>query len=534
MLKRIFCDKLVQSSLTFSSGLNSLVGSHSGSNSIGKSSVLMMIDFCFGGDDFLKTSPDVFEQVGHLDIDFVFEFDEVLYRFTRSTSNPKVVIFNDDIENPKTVTDLRNFLKVQYASPKLLSFRDLVNLTSRIWGKGNFNPNRPLNFDDSKFYDQTTKYLLVLFDLYSDVSKHRSEQAALESKKTSLKGAFDQELIARKLKKSEVEPKKKELLDLEEKTEELKTNLSKYTTNISEIVNQRSLSIKKDKDLLLKLLSYEEQRLLRTEKSLAFGTFANRKQFGKLVDFFPDVNLKKLKEIESFHSGVTKLLKNEIKVEKLSIEQNIQGFKEQISDLDKQLEEVFKLKEKPSLLIDDLLSLTIKTKELKQQIDYRELSDSIDENVKISKEEGKRLKLDKLEEVSKILKEEIAPVISIIYEDPAIPYFDFFDKSYEFNANGDTGTGKCFSNMISLDFALLNNTKLPFFIHDSVVLKNIEVNAVDNIIRLYDSVADDKQVFISIDEVTKYSATAQKIIAKTKFLTLSSDRLAFNKKWEKK
>ncbi|MEZ9175503.1 DUF2326 domain-containing protein [Vibrio kanaloae] len=493
----------------------------------------MMIDFCFGGDDFLKTSADVFIQVGHLEIDFTFEFDKVLYKFKRSTSNPKVVIFNNDIENPKTVSDLRAFLKSNYNCPNALSFRELVNLTSRIWGKGNFNPNLPLNFDNSRFYDQTTKYLLVLFDLYNDVSKQRSEQANLESRKSSLKGAFDQDLIARKLKKTELEPKKKELLELEDKTETLKTNLSKYTTNISEIVNQRSLSIKKDKDLLLKLLDYEEQRLFRTEKSLAFGSFANKKQFSKLVDYFPNVNLEKLKKIERFHSGVTKLLKNEIKVEKLSIEQNIQSYKEQISDLDTQLEEVFKLKEKPSLLIDDLLSLTIKTKEIKQQIDYRELSDSIDEKVKIGKEEGKRLKLDKLEGVSNILYEEIADVISTIYEDPAIPHFIFSDKNYEFSSNGDTGTGKCFSNMISLDISLLMNTKLPFFIHDSAVLKNIEVNAVNNIVNNYNSITNDKQIFISIDEITKYSTKTQKIIAETEFLTLSSSKLAFNKKWEK-
>ncbi|MFA0309074.1 DUF2326 domain-containing protein [Vibrio splendidus] len=510
-----------------------MVGAKSGSNSIGKSSVLIMIDFCFGGDDFLKTSQDVFKEVGHLDIKFTFIFDGITYDFARSTSNPQVVIFNNDIENPKAVSDLRTFLKTKYKSPESLSFRDLVNLTSRIWGKGNFNPNRPLNFDDSKYYDQATKYLFVLFDLYAEISALRKEQAALESQKTSLKGAFDQKLITRKLRKNELVPKKRELLELEEESDKLKSNLSKYTTNINEIINQRSLDIKKEKDCVLGLLNFEEQRLLRTEKSLAFGTFANKKQFAKLVGFFPNVNLEKLQTIESFHSGVTKILKNEIKVEKLSIEQNIKGYREQIAKLDAQLEEVFKMKENPSLLIDNLLALTLEIRELKQQIDYRELSDSIDVSVKTCKEDGKIKKLEKLSDISYKLLSLMSPIISSIYDNTAIPIFEFGDKDYVFNPNGNTGTGKCFSNMISMDLALLNHTKLPFIIHDSVVLKNIEVDAVDRIIGLYNSATDTKQVFISIDESTKYSGTTQEIIYDTEFLSLNKERLAFNQEWEK-
>ncbi|EME0907940.1 DUF2326 domain-containing protein [Vibrio vulnificus] len=534
MLKSICCDKLVKPVLNFSSGLNCLIGSTSGSNSIGKSSVLMIIDFCFGGDDLIKSNKDIFENVGHLDIEFSFEFQNTLYKFKRSTANPGVVIFENDLDNPSTIAKFRAFLKHKYDIPDSLSFRDVVNLTSRIWGKGNFNPNRPLNFDDTKYYDQATKYLMVLFNLYGEVSQKRKEHAELESKKSALKSAFDQEIISKKLKKSELPAKKKELEHLESKKEELKFNLSKYTTNINEIVNHRSLLIKKEKDSVLESLKFEEQRLFRTEKSLEFGTFANKKQFGKLVDYFPNVNLEKLKYIESFHSGVSKLLKNEIYSEKLSIEQNIIEYKNEINELDKKLNEVIKLKENPTLLIDDLLSLAIKTKELQQQIDFRELSDNIDNSTKQAKEESEEIKKDKLKEVANILNSAINPIISTIYDKPALPYFEFENKDYKFNPNGDTGTGKCYSNMISLDLVLLENTILPFFIHDSVVLKNIEVSAVSNIISLYKKFeSSNKQVFISIDELPKYPEQARAILMETEFLTLSEQDLAFKQKWER-
>ncbi|CAH6905718.1 conserved hypothetical protein [Vibrio chagasii] len=534
MLKSISCDKLVKPILTFSSGLNSLIGSDSGTNSIGKSSVLLIIDFCFGGNDFIKTSSDVFEQVGHLDITFEFEFDNCTYSFRRSTANPGVVIFDNDIENPKTDVNLRKFLKQKYDVPEPLSFRDTVNLTSRIWGKGNFNPNRPLNFDDSKFYEPITKYLMSLFEFYEEVSNKRKEKSVLESKKTTIKNAFDQNLIAKKLYKTELPTKKKELAELEEKIEELKENLAKYTTNINEVVNQRSLLIKKEKDVLLNKLNFEEMRLIRTEKSLQFGTFANKRQFGKLVNFFPDVNLEKLTHIESFHSGITKILKNEISAEKSSIEQNILEYREQINFLDKSLNEAFRLKDNPSLLVDDLLSMTIFAKELKEQIEYRELSDYIDDNVKDIKKVSEELSKVTLDKVADKLFHSMKKFIRSIYEDPAVPYFTFAMKNYTFNPNGDTGTGKCFSNMISFDLSLLNDTDLPFLIHDSVVLKNIEVNAVDNIIELYSQSKNlNKQVFISIDEVSKYSNETKKIIENSQFLTLSDTKLAFKKHWDK-
>ncbi|MEZ8317065.1 hypothetical protein CWN94_17920 [Vibrio splendidus] len=534
MLKLIYCDKLVEPKLTFSNGLNSLIGADSGTNSIGKSSVLLIIDFCFGGNDFIKTSPDIFEQVGHLDISCEFEFGENTYHFRRSTANPKVVIFDHDIDNPKTDVALRNFLKEKYTIPESLSFRETVNLTSRVWGKGNFNPNRPLNFDDSKYYEPITKYLMSMFGFYDEVSTKRKEKADLESQKSTLKNAFEYELIAKKLYKNELPVKKEELSNIENKITELKGNLAKYTTNINEVVNQRSLLIKKEKDLLLNQLNFEEMRLIRTEKSLQFGTFSNKKQFGKLVNFFPEVNLEKLKHIESFHSGITKILKSEISVEKSSIEQNILEYRDQINTLDEQLNEAFKLKENPSLLVDDLLSMTITAKELKEQIDYRELSDVIDDNVKNIKRVSEELNKDTLDKVSDKLSILIDKYICEIYEDPAIPYFTFGMKSYDFNSNGDTGTGKCFSNMISFDLSLLNHTDLPFIIHDSVVLKNIEVNAVDNIIDLYSqSKIIEKQVFISIDEVSKYSKDARKIIKDSEFLTLSDTKLAFKKHWDK-
>lgn len=49
MLVEIRCDKFKKKVITFHKGLNVVLGDNKGTNSIGKSTLLMVIDFIFGG-----------------------------------------------------------------------------------------------------------------------------------------------------------------------------------------------------------------------------------------------------------------------------------------------------------------------------------------------------------------------------------------------------------------------------------------------------------------------------------------------------
>lgn len=53
MLKEIICDKFKQKRVEFHRGLNVVLGDDQGSNSIGKSTFLMIIDFVYGGKDYI-------------------------------------------------------------------------------------------------------------------------------------------------------------------------------------------------------------------------------------------------------------------------------------------------------------------------------------------------------------------------------------------------------------------------------------------------------------------------------------------------
>ena len=59
MLIEICCDKFmcngsIRKPIKFNKGLNIIQGQNSGENSIGKSTFLLVIDFCFGGDTYAE------------------------------------------------------------------------------------------------------------------------------------------------------------------------------------------------------------------------------------------------------------------------------------------------------------------------------------------------------------------------------------------------------------------------------------------------------------------------------------------------
>jgi len=69
--------------------LNIILGGGTGVNSIGKSTMLLIIDFVFGGNAYL--SSDAVKQLGNHNIEFVFEFDGIDYRFVFVVLHRRIV-----------------------------------------------------------------------------------------------------------------------------------------------------------------------------------------------------------------------------------------------------------------------------------------------------------------------------------------------------------------------------------------------------------------------------------------------------------
>lgn len=534
MLKELRCSKLIKKKIEFKEGLNTLIGPDDGTNSIGKSSVLMLIDFALSGDDFIRICSDVIENVGIITVEMDFVFGGVTYNFSRSTNDPDMVNFLSDSEkSERTIEEYREFLKKNYAFPEeSSSFRGAVNPFFRIWGKDNYNPNRPLNSFPSEPYASIKPNLLKLFSYYGVVKELEKEKKEIEKKKTVLKGAFDVGYI-KPLTKIEKEKSEKRLQEVESEIKKIKASIEMYSINANQIVNERNLKIKSEKDVLVSSLFHIKSRLKRIEDNLTYGSTVNKKHFDKLKEYFPEVDNTKLAKVDQFHSGVTKILKAELREEKNILEEQVKLIELEIISIEKKLVESIGLLEKPSGLVDKMLDLSSEEQNLRDQIRFRDIKTTIDTHVRELSNKITEKTVQSLADIEEILNSTMSKYINLFYdENPVTPEIKLSETRYEFCHNDDSGTGKAYANMIAMDMSFLEKTYLPILIHDLIVFSNIEDHAIEEIIEEYSK--SKKQVFIAIDKLGRFKQASQKVTKDNAFLVLDSTNLAFGKSWKKR
>ncbi|WP_299492353.1 DUF2326 domain-containing protein [uncultured Shewanella sp.] len=534
MLKELRCNKLATGKLEFEAGLNALVGPEDGANSIGKSSVLMLIDFALAGDDFISLCSDVMDNVGAITIEMDFIFGGEKYCFARSTNDPKIVVFLSEDEKPeKSVDEYRSFLKKNYIFPEEgASFRGAVNPFFRIWGKENDNPNKPLNSFPSEPYQKIKPNLLKLFSFYGVLKSLEKEKTATSKKKSILKGAFDEGYI-KSLTKREKEKSEKRIEEVESEINEIKKVIEAHSINANKIISKENFKIKAEKDALVRSLFQLKSRQKRIETNLTYGSAVNKKHFDKLEEYFPEVNSGRLTKVEQFHSGVSKILKAELRYEKQILDDQVKELEFEISEADKRLLESTGMIEKPSGLVDKMLDLSFEERSLRDQIRFRDIKSSIDTEVVTISEKITEKTTQSLASIESKLNSKMAEYISIFYEGkPVTPQIKLSETRYEFKHNEDSGTGKAYANMVALDMSILEETYLPILIHDLIVFSNIEDHAIEAILEEY-SVAN-KQVFIALDKLGRFKNEIQKLVKEKEFLALDSKTLAFGQSWKKR
>jgi len=76
VLVEIRSDKFRKRSIQFQAGLNVVLGDDNATNSIGKSTLLMVIDFALGGDSLIEHNKDIVVELGHHDYFITFLFNK--------------------------------------------------------------------------------------------------------------------------------------------------------------------------------------------------------------------------------------------------------------------------------------------------------------------------------------------------------------------------------------------------------------------------------------------------------------------------
>ena len=137
--------------------------------------------------------------------------------------------------------------------------------------------------------------------------------------------------------------------------------------------------------------------------------------------------------------------------------------------------------------------------------------------------------------VSAIFKQELKgerkKLLSTIEEYNA-PLIHFTDSGYLFTTPDDTGTGIAYKGLVVFDLAILHLTRLPIIVHDSVVLKQISDDAIENIMNQYAICG--KQTIIAFDKQQSYSEKTSELLEKYSVLKLAPNgQELFGRSWGK-
>ncbi len=104
---------------------------------------------------------------------------------------------------------------------------------------------------------------------------------------------------------------------------------------------------------------------------------------------------------------------------------------------------------------------------------------------------------------------------------PPVLRLEKLNKS-EFKTPNDGGTGAQYRGLITFDLANMKVAPVPFIVHDSVLLKNIERPVFSEIMKVYDIQKTlGKQVFMAYDMLDSYDPSTRKLLESNAVLTLS-------------
>lgn len=541
-MKKVSCDAFVKDGkarkpITFKTGLNVVLGGENADNSIGKSTFLMIIDFIFGGDDYPQKEAIVIKNVGNHTIKFEFEFDGKNYFFTRSTNNSNTVQLCDENYKPLQnwqLDEYKQFLTKKYnMGISGDSFRSVVSPFGRIARRETFNVEEPLKHYGAESRTEQIQCLLKLYGRYNTIQELKKIKDIDTEKLNVFNKANKNRLIPVTKNKTEWNEKNIQISKLESEIDELKYESSIGGIDLNSVKAQQLIEIRDE----LSNVSREKATLESQLAMINSNKKANHKKFVKdykqLEYFFPNANIERIQQVEGFHKGLVKILRNEFKEYENNIQEQIAETETKIYKLNKKIIEVQAEANVQSAILDRYAD---KKKQLDKLVESNNNYEKLT-NLKAKKKESvsklAALTNEEIADIQSSLNKQMDRLNTEICHDSLIsaPTVQFESASkYRLYTPNDNGSGTSHKGLIVFDVACLNESELPYIIHDSVIFSDISFDRVSEIINIYTRIS--KQIFIAIDGISKYSTDAQQKLESNTVLKLGKDgNELFGKSW---
>ena len=527
MLKEIYCEKfisngVIRQKIEFHKGLNTIVGTakngEKSENSVGKSTFLMIIDFCFGGKSFLKSK--AVKIIGNHTICFAFDFEGSSHYFMRTTEkDDSIFICDNNYQNPQNykIEEFRNWLKKQYNLIDIeATFRELFDTYSRFYGdEKEISPKEILRTHNGHNGTDQVRTLEKLFEKYPLIKNAIDRIQDSENLKKVKKTATKLKVDISDFRKINVEETRDRIKELEEERDDL---LQKQKEHIPELDAQKAKELAELKSNHKNLAAKRSKFLTRIEniKNTNFETVKPSKaSYFALLDFFPNVDIKRIEEIDSFHEKLNNILAEEheealeeYRTELEIIQSKIEKIEIKLSEFGNETDFITAFLQKFSKIqseIDKLNSL------LEEDGNRKAIAATVSADRKNLKNDEKNILTDIENSINAKLSFYSEEILGKDME--SIQFHFPTNSTYELGSPFDDGTGTDYTSMILFDLSVLNLTRLPAIIHDSYLISNIRGNRLENLIKTYASETE-KQIFLSIDETDKLNTDTESIVNK--------------------
>ncbi len=535
MLREIKCSKFNKEMIVFDEGLNVILGDDLASNSIGKTTMLMIIDFVFGGESYITCKQDAIENLGHHEFNYKFKFDDEEYYFCRATDNYKFVNICDskykkikEIDIYEYKVFIRDKYKLDYLGN---NFRSIVSNYSRIWGKENYNVEKPLKQKDSNM-EIAINNLIRLFHRYQSIESIENQLKKVKNKYDAIRKAISNDLIP-SINKTQYIKNEKEIDELSKKIEKFKIDMNDVNINLNSLVSEEVFELREEKSQLYSKKNQILNKIKRIESNLNSDELKVNTKMNKLIDFFPNINVDKLNEINNFHKNISKNLKVELREELEKLQAILELINNDINLVEQEIENKTDVKDVPKYNVERLADLLTKKNTLEEINKYYVESQKNKTEFDEVKSHLKEIKDQIISEIANTINIAMYELFNEIYTDKRnSPTFSINNDLYTLKRVNDTGTGSSYTNLITFDLSVFEKTELPFIIHDSILFKNIEPSAFDILTKIYNRFK--KQVFISIDEINRFSVKTQNILNDKTVIKLDKDNTLFIKNWKVK
>ena len=539
MLYEIQCDKFAEKIngefvprgvIRFREGLNTVLGDKKAENSIGKSTFLLAVDFCFGGDDYVNIEKNnVVTFVKHHVIKFAFKFGDVIERYSRSTINPtEVMVCDANYKETGRVMSIKDFQTHLFHAYQIEtaenSFRSIVGRFARVYGRDNYNEQEPLEYGDEKVAS-AIKALEQLYGVYNLVEEHEDFYGKKKKRKDVRKAATDLgEITTIATTKKQVKDNEKEIDQLRKELEELTMKQDKAVAEQDTEHLDQAAQIKGKISTLRRRRSRLVSQLNAVKANLEGSLSPTSEDIIDLQEYFPEVDILKLESIEKFHKKMQNILTGEMSEEVARLEMLISVATQELKKLEEEQRRLGVPTNVSKKFLEQVVELERKIRFLTAQNKGYEETKTLETETKDAKEKLLVARRAQLEKVQNIINQEMVRLNDFIYDgETYAPVIEFSDTNtgnpkYKLRCDWNTGTGENYKNLIIFDLSILRTTELPVLVHDSLVFKNIADLPIDKIMKLY--MQSSKQIFISFDKQEAFDEYTSTTVKDTKVIEL--------------